>query len=49
MNLPEKDINPNNSSTPTQRVLILQGGGSLGAYEAGVYKTLYKHISKKID
>jgi NTE family protein len=47
--LPEKDINPNNSSTPAQRVLILQGGGSLGAYEAGVYKTLYKHISKKID
>jgi NTE family protein len=49
MNLPEKDINPDNSSIPTQRVLVLQGGGSLGAYEAGVYKALYEHISKQID
>ncbi|HEY7081787.1 MAG TPA: patatin-like phospholipase family protein [Nitrososphaeraceae archaeon] len=31
---------------PAQRsetVLVLQGGGSLGAYECGVYKTLAKH------
>jgi NTE family protein len=26
-----------------ETVLILQGGGSLGAYECGVYKTLEKH------
>jgi NTE family protein len=26
-----------------ESVLILQGGGSLGAYECGVYKTLHKH------
>lgn len=26
-----------------ETVLVLQGGGSLGAYECGVYKTLYKH------
>ncbi len=26
-----------------ERVLILQGGGSLGAYECGVYKSLAKH------
>ncbi len=26
-----------------ETVLILQGGGSLGAYECGVYKALYKH------
>ena len=27
----------------TETVLVLQGGGSLGAYECGVYKTLAKH------
>jgi NTE family protein len=27
----------------TELVLVLQGGGSLGAYECGVYKTLSKH------
>jgi NTE family protein len=26
-----------------ETVLVLQGGGSLGAYECGVYKCLYKH------
>jgi NTE family protein len=29
-----------------QRVLILQGGGSLGAYEAGVYQALYEMVTK---
>src|SRR5256714_10290714 len=28
---------------PVESVLVLQGGGSLGAYECGVYKTLAKH------
>src|ERR1051326_5899502 len=28
---------------PVEPVLVLQGGGSLGAYECGVYKTLAKH------
>src|SRR6185312_7982015 len=28
---------------PTETVLVLQGGGSLGAYECGVYKTLARH------
>src|ERR671921_2715199 len=27
----------------SETVLVLQGGGSLGAYECGVYKSLYKH------
>ena len=27
----------------SETVLILQGGGSLGAYECGVFKTLHKH------
>ncbi|HEY5631760.1 MAG TPA: patatin-like phospholipase family protein [Nitrososphaeraceae archaeon] len=30
-----------------QRVLILQGGGSLGAYEAGAYKAFYEMVTKK--
>ena len=31
---------------PAETVLVLQGGGSLGAYECGVYKTLAKHNIK---
>ncbi len=31
------------SQSGLENVLILQGGGSLGAYECGVYKTLYEH------
>src|ERR671939_1907453 len=31
---------------PVESVLVLQGGGSLGAYECGVYKTLAKHDIK---
>ncbi|MGB0027441.1 MAG: patatin-like phospholipase family protein [Nitrososphaeraceae archaeon] len=30
-----------------QRVLVLQGGGSLGAYEAGAYQALYEIITKR--
>jgi hypothetical protein len=30
-----------------ERALVLQGGGSLGAYEAGAYKALYKWLSKQ--
>ena len=30
-----------------QRALILQGGGSLGAYEAGAYKAFYAMVTKK--
>jgi predicted acylesterase/phospholipase RssA len=30
-----------------QRVLILQGGGALAAYEAGVFEALYEHLSKE--
>ncbi|MFZ0513041.1 MAG: patatin-like phospholipase family protein [Candidatus Nitrosopolaris sp.] len=29
-----------------QRALVLQGGGSLGAYEAGAYEALYEKITK---
>jgi NTE family protein len=31
----------------SQRALVLQGGGSLGAYEAGAYQALYERITKK--
>ncbi|HEY7080321.1 MAG TPA: patatin-like phospholipase family protein [Nitrososphaeraceae archaeon] len=30
-----------------QRVLVLQGGGSLGAYEAGVFQALYEFVTKQ--
>lgn len=30
-----------------QRVLILQGGGSLGAYEAGIFKALHEKIPEE--
>lgn len=29
--------------TPTQAVLVLQGGGALGAYQGGAYEGLHKH------
>lgn len=30
------------NNSKTHRVLVFQGGGTLGAYEAGVYKALPK-------
>lgn len=33
---------------PKQRALIFQGGGALGAYEAGVYRVLHDWIYKNI-
>jgi predicted acylesterase/phospholipase RssA len=35
----------NDQGLPPQRALIFQGGGSLGAYEAGAYKAIYEQIS----
>ncbi len=36
-----------NYTIPTkERALVLQGGGSLGAYEAGAYKGIYEFLSK---
>jgi NTE family protein len=37
-----------NDSRKPETVLVMQGGGSLGAYECGVYKALSKH-GKKFD
>ena len=36
MDIPEKE-----------RALVLQGGGSLGAYEAGSYRALYEFLSNR--
>src|SRR4030095_5645661 len=33
----------------TQRALVLQGGGALGAYEAGVYRVLYDSINDNTE
>ncbi len=29
-----------------QRALVFQGGGALGAYQAGVFKSLYEKIKR---
>ena len=35
------------NTIPTkERALVLQGGGSLGAYEAGAYRGIYEFLSK---
>jgi len=34
------------STRQKETVLVMQGGGSLGAYEYGIYKTLEKHNIK---
>jgi NTE family protein len=40
--------NKNTTNIPaSERALVLQGGGSLGAYEAGAYKALYEWLSKE--
>ncbi len=37
------------SIPPVQRALVLQGGGALGAYQAGVFKCLYEKIKGSQD
>ena len=37
MDIPEKE-----------RAIVLQGGGSLGAYEAGAYRALYESLKKTL-
>ena len=36
-----------NTTNRFQRALVFQGGGSLGAYEAGVYKATYELLSER--
>jgi NTE family protein len=41
-------VHSNESSKPQrQRALVLQGGGTLGAYEAGVLEVLCKKLSEE--
>lgn len=42
----EMNISKHTGVQASETVLILQGGGSLGAYECGVYKSLYKRKIK---
>src|SRR2546423_9824767 len=37
---------PKNMNSNIHRALILQGGGSLGAYEAGAYKAIKEDLSE---
>ena len=40
-------LNSSEYSIPkVQRALVLQGGGALGAYQAGVFKGLYEKIKR---
>jgi NTE family protein len=36
-----------NTTNRFQRALVFQGGGSLGAHEAGVYKAYYEFLSER--
>ena len=46
----ENDINvPPPPPSPKQRALVFQGGGSLGAYEAGVYHVIYHWFKKDLQ
>lgn len=38
-----------NRDNPVHRVLIFQGGGALGAYEAGVFEALYQELYEKSE
>jgi NTE family protein len=49
INRKEMGSRSNKYSNETHRVLVLQGGGALGAYEAGVYDVLYYWIKKDQD
>ena len=45
----EKKINTLNAVPNTQRALVLQGGGALGAYEVGVIKALWEKLIEEDD
>jgi predicted acylesterase/phospholipase RssA len=43
---PDNAVDIENKKTRPHRALVLQGGGALGAYEAGVFKALFERITK---
>ena len=46
-NIDDKSNNTRTSIPVKERALVLQGGGSLGAYEAGAYNALYAWLAAK--
>lgn len=46
-NITKIEVKQGKKNVQTHRALILQGGGALGAYEAGVVKALYEQLSKE--
>lgn len=40
-------VNKNLHIPEKEGALVLQGGGSLGAYEAGAYRAIYEFLSKR--
>lgn len=46
-NIDDKGSNARTNIPLKERALVLQGGGSLGAYEAGAYKALYTWLAAK--
>ena len=48
MSKEDYSIHPNKSNKPArQRAFVLQGGGTLGAYEAGAIEVLCKTLSEE--
>jgi NTE family protein len=43
------DDNNTGSTSNIHRALIFQGGGSLGAYEAGAYRFIYEFVRKRLQ
>ena len=41
--MPMSDISQSAIPAQARRVLVLQGGGALGAYQAGAYQALCRH------
>lgn len=41
------DNNTNKNSKKKMRALVLQGGGALGAFQAGAFKALYEKITRE--
>lgn len=39
----------NLENSRTQRALIFQGGGVLGAYEVGAFESIYNHLSGQVN
>ncbi|OHV80551.1 hypothetical protein LCM4579_21335 [Ensifer sp. LCM 4579] len=44
--LHESNVTESSSMRPIRNILVFQGGGALGAYQAGTYEALHKHAIK---